>query len=208
VLAAASALFARHGISGTTMDQVAAVAPVSKRTLYSHFPTKDDLVVAQLTDLADSGGTLHGALTRADLSPRERLLALFDLPEPAAGPVRGCPFLDAAAEYPDPDSAVHAYARAQKLVMPRLVTELVAELGVEGAEPLAEQLVCLADGAAARAMVLDDPVTAAMPARRPKSSWIPPVRKAANDASAALSAAKGSSAASSRQRSEPVRGIG
>jgi AcrR family transcriptional regulator len=139
------------------MEQVAAAAPVSKRTLYSHFPTKDDLVVAQLTDLSDSGGTLHDVLTCADLPPRERILALFDLPDPADGPVRGCPFLDAAVEYPDPDNAVHAYARAQKLVMLRLVTELVAELGVEDAEPLAEQLVSLADGAAVRAMVLDDP---------------------------------------------------
>jgi hypothetical protein len=54
-------------------------------------------------------------------------------------------------------SAVHAYARAQKRVTLRLVTELVAELGVEDADPLAEQLVCLTAGAAARAMVLDDP---------------------------------------------------
>src|SRR5882757_7968348 len=80
VLAAAGALFARHGIAGTSMEQVAAAAPVSKRTLYSHFPTKDDLVVAQLTDLSDSGGTLHDVLTHADLPPRERILALFDLP--------------------------------------------------------------------------------------------------------------------------------
>ncbi|GAA1018934.1 MULTISPECIES: TetR/AcrR family transcriptional regulator [Amycolatopsis] len=155
VLAAAADLFARHGITGTTMEQVAAAAPVSKRTLYLHFPVKDDLVVAYLRELVRSGGTLHDVLTRADLPPRQRLLAMFELPE--SEPVRGCLFVDAAAEYPDPDSAVHAYAREQKLLMLQLVTDLVAELGAADPAALAEQLVTLADGAASRAMVLGDP---------------------------------------------------
>ncbi|WP_240979957.1 hypothetical protein [Streptomyces sp. HNM0574] len=71
--------------------------------------------------------------------------------------MRGCPFLDAAAEYPDPDSAVHSCARDRKLLMLRLVTDLVTELGCREPAALAEQLVTLADGAAARARVLDDP---------------------------------------------------
>jgi AcrR family transcriptional regulator len=156
VLAAASTLFATRGINATTMEDVAAQAPVSKRTLYAHFPTKDDLVLAQLRDLAESGETLHAVLTRTGLPVRDRLLAMFDIPAPVAGPVRGCPFVDAAAEFPAPDSAVHGYARAQKLLMLRLVTDLVAELGVAEPALLAEQLVTLADGAASRAMVLDD----------------------------------------------------
>jgi AcrR family transcriptional regulator len=156
VLAAASTLFATRGINATTMEDVAAQAPVSKRTLYAHFPTKDDLVLAQLRDLAESGETLHAVLTRTDLPARDRLLAMFDIPAPVAGPVRGCPFVDAAAEFPAPDSAVHGYVRAQKLLMLRLVTDLVAELGVAEPALLAEQLVTLADGAASRAMVLDD----------------------------------------------------
>ncbi|MCG3755164.1 MULTISPECIES: TetR/AcrR family transcriptional regulator [unclassified Amycolatopsis] len=155
VLAAAADLFARQGITGTTMEQVAAAAPVSKRTLYLHFPVKDDLVVAYLRELVRSGDTLHDVLTRADLPARQRLLAMFDLPD--AEPVRGCLFVDAAAEYPDPASAVHAYAREQKLLMLRLVTDLVSELGAADPAALAEQLVTLADGAASRAMVLGDP---------------------------------------------------
>jgi AcrR family transcriptional regulator len=156
VLAAAHTLFATRGINATTMEDVAAQAPVSKRTLYAHFPTKDDLVLAQLRALAESGDTLHAVLTREDIPARDRLLAMFDIPAPAVGPVRGCPFVDAAAEFPDPDSAPHSYARAQKLLMLRLVTDLVTELGAAEPELLAQQLVTLADGAASRAMVLDD----------------------------------------------------
>ncbi|WP_233160247.1 TetR/AcrR family transcriptional regulator [Pseudonocardia sp. MH-G8] len=156
VLAAARTLFATRGINATTMEDVAAQAPVSKRTLYAHFPTKDDLVLAQLRALAETGDTLHAVLTREDIPARDRLLAMFDIPAPAAGPVRGCPFVDAAAEFPDPDSAAHSYARTQKLLMLRLVFDLVTELGVVQPEVLAQQLVTLADGAASRAMVLDD----------------------------------------------------
>ncbi|MFC7740021.1 TetR family transcriptional regulator C-terminal domain-containing protein [Nocardiopsis composta] len=71
--------------------------------------------------------------------------------------MRGCPFIDAAAEFPDPDHPVHAYAREQKLRMVRLVADLVADLGHRDPEALAEQLVTLADGAASRAMVLNRP---------------------------------------------------
>lgn len=129
---------------------------MSKRTLYAHFRTKSDLVIAHLQDLVASGATLESALTREDISPRERILGLFDRPVPDAAPVRGCPFIDAAAEFPAPESAVHAYAREQKLQMVRLVTALVTELGCREPAALAEQLVTLADGAASRAMVLGD----------------------------------------------------
>ncbi|MET9297257.1 TetR family transcriptional regulator [Streptomyces sp. NPDC003077] len=156
ILAAAARLFAAQGINATGMEQVAQEAPVSKRTLYVHFPTKSDLVIAHLKDLASSGVTLESVLTREDIPPRDRILGLFDLPVADEAPVRGCPFIDAAAEFPDPESTVHSYAREQKLRMVELVTALVTELGCHAPAALAEQLVTLADGAASRAMVLGE----------------------------------------------------
>ncbi|MFJ1914226.1 TetR family transcriptional regulator [Streptomyces sp. NPDC088147] len=175
VLAAAARLFATQGINATGMEQVAEEAPVSKRTLYAHFRTKNDLVIAHLQSLVTSGATLESVLTREDIPPRERILKLFDpspspspSPSPAptadadadaeadTGPVRGCPFIDAAVEFPDPDSAVHSYAREQKLRMVELIAALLAELGCREPVALAEQLAILADGAASRAMVLCD----------------------------------------------------
>ncbi|MEU8704590.1 TetR family transcriptional regulator [Streptomyces sp. NPDC048565] len=156
ILAAAAGLFAVQGINATGMEQIAARAPVSKRTLYAHFRTKDELVLAHLKDLASTGRTLEGALTQKDIPLRERILTLFDPPPAGTDPVRGCPFIDAAVEFPDPQNAVHSYARESKLLMVRLVAELVAELGCREPSVLAEQLVTLADGAASRAMVLGD----------------------------------------------------
>ncbi|RLL65734.1 TetR/AcrR family transcriptional regulator [Streptomyces sp. Z26] len=156
VLLAAARLFATEGINATGMEQIAGAAPVSKRTLYAHFPTKSDLVIAHLRSLASSGETLGSVLTRDDIPPRERVLRMFDMPVRDDAPVRGCPFIDAAVEFPSPDDPVHVHAREQKLHMRDLVTTLVTELGCREPLALAEQLVTLADGAASRAMVLDD----------------------------------------------------
>jgi AcrR family transcriptional regulator len=156
VLEAAITLFATRGIAATSMEDVAAQAPVSKRTLYAHFPAKEDLVLAQLAFLLRAGFSLLAVLSRTDVPPRDRLLAMFSAQPWPDGIARGCPFIQAAAEYPDPAHRVHVFAREQKLLMLELVTGLVAELGITDPEPLAQQLVTLADGAASRAMVLDD----------------------------------------------------
>ncbi|MEU4656125.1 TetR family transcriptional regulator [Streptomyces sp. NPDC023723] len=153
---AAARLFAVQGIGATGMEQVAEAAPVSKRTLYAHFRTKNDLVIAHLRDLVRSGATLEAVLTCADVAPRERIRRLFDQPAADATLVRGCPFIDAAAEFPDPESAVHSYAREQKLRMVQLIAAVVTELGCREPLALAEQLATLADGAASRAMVLNE----------------------------------------------------
>ncbi|MFC9235073.1 TetR/AcrR family transcriptional regulator [Streptomyces decoyicus] len=156
ILAAAAQLFATQGINATGMEQVAEEAPVSKRTLYAHFRTKNDLVIAHLQGLVLSSATLESVLTREDVPPRERILKLFDRLPADTAPVRGCPFIDAAAEFPDPQSAVHSYAREQKLRMVQLIAALVTELGCREPIALAEQLATLADGAASRAMVLGE----------------------------------------------------
>ncbi|WP_405162692.1 TetR family transcriptional regulator [Nocardia sp. NBC_01499] len=157
ILAAAMTLFETHGINATSMEEVASTAPVSKRTLYIHFPSKDDLVVAYLRHVVEAGLTMESVLDRQDRTPRERLLELFTVPDNGTGLIRGCPFVDAAAEFPDPDSPAHAYARQQKQRFTQRIAALLSELGAAQPDILAEQLAILADGAASRAMVLNDP---------------------------------------------------
>ncbi|MDO3384641.1 TetR/AcrR family transcriptional regulator [Gilvimarinus sp. SDUM040013] len=48
IVTAAEALFSEHGVAATSMDQIAARAEVSKRTVYNHFATKADLFAAML----------------------------------------------------------------------------------------------------------------------------------------------------------------
>ena len=48
IIASAEALFASSGLESTSMDQIAAHAGVSKRTVYNHFATKTELFAAIL----------------------------------------------------------------------------------------------------------------------------------------------------------------
>lgn len=55
ILEAATETFRQFGFHGTSMDQVSRVANVSKRTVYNHFPSKNDLFVAVLDQIVDAG---------------------------------------------------------------------------------------------------------------------------------------------------------
>src|SRR5690348_3041404 len=78
ILKAATELFTAQGINATGMDQLSTVADVSKRTLYAHFPSKDELVQAYLQALEDSDLPPLESPDGPALDPRAQLLAVFD----------------------------------------------------------------------------------------------------------------------------------
>src|SRR5688572_22750939 len=74
-------LFSRRGIRAVGVDEVISRAGVAKATLYRHFPSKDDLVLAfleQREQLWTRGFVEAGALQRG-ATAEERLLAIFDV---------------------------------------------------------------------------------------------------------------------------------
>src|ERR1700754_1377849 len=88
---AATRLFYRQGIHATGVELIAQQANVSKRTLYQHFPSKNDLVESYLRAFDAQGGTPHEhPRAEKDLPARERLLAIFE--PPSSEIMRGCPF--------------------------------------------------------------------------------------------------------------------
>src|SRR6201995_1476834 len=78
ILGASQRLFRDQGINRTGMDQLCAVAQVSKRTAYQHFTSKDELVTEYLRRFDPDA--MSAVFDRTDLTPRERLLAAFELP--------------------------------------------------------------------------------------------------------------------------------
>jgi AcrR family transcriptional regulator len=81
ILDTAYELFAHRGIRAVGIDEVIERAGVAKATLYRHFPSKDDLVVAFLR-LREQRWTLawvEAESERRGATPEERLLAIFDL---------------------------------------------------------------------------------------------------------------------------------
>ncbi|MDW8803261.1 TetR/AcrR family transcriptional regulator [Streptomyces scabiei] len=162
ILKAATQLFTAQGINATGMDQLSTVAEVSKRTLYTHFPSKDELIGAYLQSLVDDLLPVPPPPTRPTPSPREQLLAVFDwkLPDTTA-PFRGCPFLNASVEVPDPGHPVRQLAAAHKREFAHRLTDIAREAGAADPETLGEQLALLFDGAAARGTALNSSHTGA-----------------------------------------------
>ena len=77
ILSASKQLFREQGINCTGIDQLCAVAEVSKHTLYQHFAGKDELIAEHLRRFDPD--ILPEVFDRTDLTPRERLLAAFDI---------------------------------------------------------------------------------------------------------------------------------
>jgi AcrR family transcriptional regulator len=146
ILSASRQLFADQGINCTGMDQLCAEAQVSKRTLYQHFAGKDELIAEHLRRFDPD--VLPEVFDRTDLTPRERLLAAFDINSPL------CPFIAAAVEVPDPDHPARVYAREYKKALAARLSETAREAGATNPEQLGEQLALLLDGASARNRVL------------------------------------------------------
>jgi AcrR family transcriptional regulator len=148
ILAASQQLFREQGINRTGMDQLCAVAQVSKRTAYQHFAGKDELVAEYLRRFDPD--VLPGVFDRIDLTPREKLLAAFDVP--ATTPL--CPYIGAAVELHNPEHPASAYAREYKTAIARRLSDTAREAGAVDPEQLGEQLALLIDGASARTRVL------------------------------------------------------
>jgi AcrR family transcriptional regulator len=81
VLATAYELFSRRGVRAVGIDEVIARAGVAKATLYRHFPSKDELVLAFLERREElwTRGWVEAEARRRGTTPEERLLAIFDL---------------------------------------------------------------------------------------------------------------------------------
>jgi TetR/AcrR family transcriptional regulator of autoinduction and epiphytic fitness len=76
ILRAAVAEFIDNGFEATSMDKIAATAEVSKRTVYNHFPSKDDLFAAIQQQLWECCVAVKEATYRRDLPLRGQLLEL------------------------------------------------------------------------------------------------------------------------------------
>jgi AcrR family transcriptional regulator len=160
----AIALFNRNGFHATGVDRIVAVAKVAKKTLYAHFPSKEDLILAALSrKRAAFADTFLPAVLATSPEPRERLLNLFELAkvwfkEPE---FFGCIFVNAAAEYSDPGHSINAAAKEYKTIL-RTFAHAQAEAG-GAADPdiLADQIALLFEGATTVAQVSGCPEAAA-----------------------------------------------
>jgi AcrR family transcriptional regulator len=153
ILDAAAELFYREGINATGVERLAAESSVSKRTLYQHFPSKTAVVEEYLRSIEHR---VANPPQGADQTPRERLLAVFQAPTARGGPLRGCPFHNAAVEAAGAMPGVKEIVRASKRSFINGLAELAEQAGAADPQLLGNELGVLYEGAAALATSLDD----------------------------------------------------
>jgi AcrR family transcriptional regulator len=146
---AADSLFYERGIRATGVGAVAERAGVTKMTLYAHFASKDDLVVAYLEERDRRWRESLERRLAGEADPKERLLAVFDAYREwlVSGGLRGCAYVNCAAEFPDREHPVRRMVREHKAGLRRRLSGLAAEAGAADPETLAERLFVLLEGA-------------------------------------------------------------
>ncbi|MEO3890785.1 TetR/AcrR family transcriptional regulator [Nonomuraea sp. B5E05] len=157
LLATATRIFYAEGLHSVGIDRIVAEAKVTRATLYRHFPSKDALVVAYLQGIDQAvrdqvGEALAGGLPAVDVL---RAIARSIAEGIGSADFRGCAFLNAVAEYPDPEHPVHQAVLAHREWFLRTVTDLLAQVGQTPPELAGRHFVMLRDGAMASGCLTD-----------------------------------------------------
>lgn len=149
VFQTAARMFYKHGYRAIGVDTLAAESGIGKMTLYRHYPTKDDLIVAYLQDSNELFWSNFEEITKDASTARGKILAFFEaLQEYVQSPsCYGCPFLNVATEYPETDYPGHQVAIDHKQSVRARLRQLAKQAGAKKPAVLADQLVLLMDGA-------------------------------------------------------------
>lgn len=160
LLSTASRLFYAEGLHSVGIDRIIATAEVTRATLYRHFASKDDLLVAYLAQGDEMIRSHVDTVREAGESTEDVIRAVAaaiaeDIQRPG---FRGCAFLNAAAEYPDPAHPIHRAVIQHRDWFLATIEELFAETGKPDAGPAARHFVMLRDGAMAAGCLADPAV--------------------------------------------------
>lgn len=150
IIRTAYELFTRHGLAAVGVDRIVAEANVAKTTLYRHFHSKDELIVAVLERHQQLWlrEWLEPRLSTGGTSAAEQLLAVFDSFEEWFGDegFNGCLFINSLNETRDRASAVRLAAIAAIKEAYVVLQQLTVEAGARDPELLARQIQLLMRG--------------------------------------------------------------
>lgn len=156
LLTTATRIFYAEGIHSVGVDRIIAETKVTRATFYRHFPGKEDLVLAYL-QAADQAirSQVDAAIAGASAADGLRAIAASIARDIQSPGFRGCAFLNAVAEYPDPDHPVHQAVLAHRQWFAETITSLMASIEEYKAVPAAQHFVMLRDGAMASGCLFD-----------------------------------------------------
>lgn len=150
ILAAARELFYTHGIRSVGVEAVAEAAATNKMTLYRHFGSKDELIVAYIQQVADEGRAQWQQIVAANRADHAaRLESWLGYVERVVGDFgdRGCPLANAAVELKGSDHPALRIIEDYKAQTRRELVEMLAGAGYPRAERIADEVFLLFEGA-------------------------------------------------------------
>jgi AcrR family transcriptional regulator len=160
ILETADRLFYEEGFRSVGIDRIIAEAGVAKATLYVHFPSKDDLILAVLehrerctSEFFRSAMERHGRKAKGSLQAFfAALREWFESPG-----FRGCAFQNAAVELADPVHPGTEFARGFKRRFGEFLRGIIEESVGEKAARLAPAVSLLVEGAIVTAAIQGKP---------------------------------------------------
>ncbi len=159
----AAQIFNRMGYHAAGVDLIIAEAGIAKTTLYRHFDSKEDLIVAVLQRIDEAfRKDMRQSVNLRARDPIEKLLATFDFLEEwfASLGFRGCPFVNAAREFGDRTSPVFQAVAMHKRLMLAYYEELAHAAAFAEPECVAQEINLLHEGATATAHIGGTPCSA------------------------------------------------
>lgn len=160
ILETADRLFYQDGLRSVGIDRIIAEAEVAKMSLYKHFPSKDDLILAVLKYREERVlEFFRAAMERHSKRTKDKLRAFFAaLKDWFKSPgFRGCAFQNAAVELADPTHAGTQFVRDHKRRFQELLAGFVEESLGKGAEKIAPAVGLLVEGAIVTAVIHGSP---------------------------------------------------
>jgi AcrR family transcriptional regulator len=150
LLTAAYELFSRQGVQAVGVDAIIERSGVARQTMYRHFGSKQDLVLAFLARREEvwTQGWLQAETARRAHDPCARLLAIFDVFDEwfHTQEFEGCSFINVMLEHPAEDHPVHRAAAEYLASIRCFLARLAREGGIAEPEPFARQWHILMKG--------------------------------------------------------------
>jgi AcrR family transcriptional regulator len=159
ILATADRLFYNEGIHAVGIQRVVAESAVTRVTLYRHFPSKDHLIAAYLERRGEyDHDQVDGIIAAHPDDPRSALdeLATALTRDDFGAVQRGCPFINASAEFTG-SHAARVQAREIRSWVTGRIEELLRQLDHRDPRATAEQLMMVRTGAVVSGALDDNP---------------------------------------------------
>lgn len=163
LLDAAAMLFYEHGFHAIGLDAILEEVGVTKTTFYNHFASKDELIVAVLLDRDERDmQAVREEMVRRGGSARDRILLVFDVLDDWFNDpdFKGCLFINASAQFPNPNDPVHQAATKHTQNLHEMLVELSDEARAQDPALLAKKLCMLIAAAITLRQVACDPAAA------------------------------------------------